>query len=236
MPLPKIAIPTFELIQPSTQEPLMYRPFLVKEEKLLLIAKESGDKKDIHNAIKQIVNNCVLKESFDANQIPIFDMEYIFINIRSKSVSNVVKFKVEDSTDDQDYELEVNLDEVQVVTDENHTNKIQINDEIGLVMKYPMPEISERIMNMTSFTDIAYETVMSSIDYVYDEENVYPWNENSQKEKEQFLDSIDTKTYDKITDFFSTMPKIEHVVTYTNSKGEEKKVVFRNLEDFFTLG
>jgi hypothetical protein len=236
MPLPQIAAPTFELIQPSTQETLQYRPFLVKEEKLLLIAKESGDKKDIHNAIKQIVNNCVLKDEFDANHIPIFDMEYIFINIRSKSVSNIVNFKVEDSTDGQEYELEVNLDEVQVVTNEEHTKKIVVNDQIGIVMKYPMPEIAERIMEMTSFTNIAYETIMSSIDYVYDEENVYPWNENSKEQKEMFLDSLDTKTYDKLTDFFATMPKIEHIVSYTNSKGEEKKVIFRNLEDFFTLG
>jgi hypothetical protein len=236
MPLPQIAAPTFELIQPSTQETLQYRPFLVKEEKLLLIAKESGDKKDIHNAIKQIVNNCVLKDGFDANHIPIFDMEYIFINIRSKSVSNIVNFKVEDSTDGQEYELEVNLDEVQVVTNEEHTKKIVVNDQIGIVMKYPMPEIAERIMEMTSFTNIAYETIMSSIDYVYDEENVYPWNENSKEQKEMFLDSLDTKIYDKLTDFFATMPKIEHIVSYTNSKGEEKKVIFRNLEDFFTLG
>jgi len=235
MPLPKIAVPTFELIQPSTQEVLYFRPFLVKEEKLLLIAKESGDKKDIHRAIKQIVNNCVVKEGFDVDQIPIFDMEYIFINIRSKSVSNIIEFKVEDSTDELEYAFELNLDEVKIQYDENHTKKIQVNEQIGIMMKYPSPAIADSIMDMTSFTDITFKTIIDCIDYVYDEEDVYPWSESSMKEKEEFLDTLDTKTFEKITNFFATMPKIEHIIEYTNSKDEQKKVIFRNLDDFFTL-
>jgi hypothetical protein len=236
MPLPKIASPTFELIQPSTQEKLLFRPFLVKEEKLLLVAKESGEKSDIHNAIKQIVNNCVLKDDFDVNKIPIFDMEYIFINIRSKTVSNIVKFKVEDSTDNLEYELELNLDDVKVTFNEQHTKKIQINENIGIVMSYPLPTIEEKIKSLKSITDVTFETVKECVDYVYDENNVYKWSETSETEKEQFLDTLDRETFVKITDFFDTMPKIQHIVTYTNSLGEEKKVMFRNLEDFFTLG
>jgi hypothetical protein len=235
MSLPKIAHPTFDLIQPSTGEKLLYRPFLVKEEKILLIAKESGDKHDIHNAIKQIVNNCVIKENFDVNKIPIFDMEYIFINIRAKSVSNIIEFKVEDSTDELEYSFELNLDEVEVQFDESHNKKIQVNDTIGIMMKYPNAEIGDKILNMKSMTDITFETIMQSIDYVYDEESVYPWHETSLKEKEEFLDTLDRKAFENIINFFGTMPKIEHVIEYENSKQEKKRIVFRNLEDFFTL-
>lgn len=236
MPLPKIAAPTFELIQPSTQEPLKYRPFLVKEEKLLLIAKESGDKHDIHNAIKQIVNNCVEKEGFDVNKIPIFDMEYIFINIRAKSVSNIIEFKVEDSTDEQEYSFELNLDDVKVQFDESHTKKIVINDTIGIMMKYPTAEIGDKIMELKSISEITFETIMQSIEYVYDEEEVHPWDDSTLKEKEEFLDTLDRKTFESIINFFGTMPKIEHIIEYQNAKDETKRIVFRNLEDFFTLG
>lgn len=233
--LPKIAAPTFELTQPSTGKTIQYRPFLVKEEKSLLIARESGERKDVFNAVKQIINACVMTEGFDVNQIPLFDMEYIFINLRAKSVNNIVEFQVEDSTDGKTYDLSVDLDEVQVVFPEGHDNKVQISDKIGLVMKHPTPEISDKIANLETVAEITYQTMMSCIDYVYDEEETYPWAQSSDKERKEFLDNLPIEAYNKIQKFFETVPKIEHIVTYENSEGVEKKVVFRNLEDFFTL-
>lgn len=233
--LPKIAAPTFELTQPSTGKTIQYRPFLVKEEKSLLIARESGERKDVFNAVKQIINACVMTEGFDVNQIPLFDMEYIFINLRAKSVNNIVEFQVEDSTDGKTYDLSVDLDEVQVVFPEGHDNKVQISDKIGLVMKHPTPEISDKIANLETVAEITYQTMLSCIDYVYDEEETYPWAQSSDKERKEFLDNLPIEAYNKIQKFFETVPKIEHIVTYENSEGVEKKVVFRSLEDFFTL-
>ena len=233
--LPKIDIPTFEMVQPSTGNKLIYRPFLVKEEKLLLVAKESGEQADIYNAIKQIINNCVVTEGFDVDSIPIFDMEYIFIKLRAVSVSNVVKFQVNDSTDGQTYDLEVDLNDIQVNFPENHEKKIMISDEIGMVMKYPTPAISEKLKNSKTITDVTSTTIQECIEYVFDEEDTYPWSQSTPKEREEFLDQLPIDAYNKIQNFFETSPSIEHIVTYINSENTEKKVVFRDLNDFFML-
>lgn len=233
--LPKIAAPTFEVLQPSTKKKLTIRPFLVKEEKILLMAKESGEQTDIYMAIKQIINNCVLTEGFNVNDIPIFDMEYLFIKLRAISVSNIVKFKVEDSTDGIEYNLQLDLNEVEVKYPENHSKKIAITDEVGLVMKYPTPAISEKLKEVKSVVDIAETTISESIDYVYDENDTYLWAQATPKEKKEFLDNLTIDAYNKIQEFFNTSPMIEHIVYYTNSEGKEKKVYFRDLNDFFTL-
>lgn len=236
MNLPRIDIPTFELIQPSTNKPLQYRPFLVKEEKILLIAKESGEPGDVYNAIKQIINNCVVTEGFDVNTIPIYDMEYIFIQLRAKSVNNIVKFQVEDSDDGITYDLELDLNDVEVKMPNGLSNKIMENDEIGLVLNYPTASVTDALAESESLTEAIYQLILNCVDYVFDSEDVYPWKECSQEEKEAFLDTLSTSTFAKIQEFFEYTPKIEHVVTYKNSEGKEKRVVFRDLNDFFTLG
>lgn len=233
--LPKIDIPTFELVQPSTRNKLIYRPFLVKEEKILLVAKESGEQADIYNAIKQIINNCVVTEGFDVDTIPIFDMEYIFIKLRSVSVNNIVKFQVNDSTDGQTYDLEVDLNEVEIQYPEGHDKKIMITDDIGIVMKYPTPAISEKLKDSKSISDVTSTTIEECIDYVFDDDDTYPWSQSTPKEKEEFLDQLPIEAYNKIQTFFETAPSIEHVVTYINSENTEKRVVFRDLNDFFML-
>lgn len=236
MALPKINTPTFELVQPSTGEKLMYRPFLVKEEKILLVAKESGEKIDIYNAIKAIVNNCVLKENFDVNDIPIFDMEYIFIKIRAASVGNVVKFQVIDSDDGITYDLQLDLNEVEVEFSEEHTNKVMITDEVGVVLKHPTPKVADELSAKTNLAEISEAMLDAAIDQIFDNEDVFSWKQESQKDKKEFLDSLPIDSYNKIQEFFETSPKIEHVVTYTNSNNKEKRVVFRDLDDFFQLG
>jgi len=236
MALPKISTPTFECELPSTKESIRYRPFLVKEEKVLLIAKESGEKVDIYNAIKTIVNNCVLKEGFDVNDCPTWDMEYLFIQIRSVSVGNIVKFKVVDSNDGIEYDLQLDLNDVVVQFPEEHDNKIMLTDEIGLTLKYPTPALSDKITNIESLVELNETMIGECIDTIFDSEDVYSWKQESKKDKKEFIENMPVEAFSKIQDFFSSSPKIEHIVNYTNSEGTEKKVVFRDLEDFFQLG
>jgi hypothetical protein len=236
MALPKISTPTFECELPSTKEKILYRPFLVKEEKVLLIAKESGEKIDIYNAIKTIVNNCVLKEDFNVNTLPVFDMEYLFIQIRSVSVGNVVKFKVQDSTDGIEYDLELDLNDVVVQFSEDHSNKIMITDDIGITLKYPTPAMSDAMVKVENMVDLTDKMLDACIDTIYDEDDVYSWKQESKKNKQEFIDMLPIDAYNKIQKFFETSPKIEHIVNYTNSEGTEKRVVFRDLDDFFQLG
>lgn len=236
MALPKISTPTFECELPSTKESIRYRPFLVKEEKVLLIAKESGEKVDIYNAIKTIVNNCVLKEGFDVNSCPTWDMEYLFIKIRAVSVGNIVKFKVIDSTDGIEYDLQLDLNEVVVEFPDNLDNKIMLTDDIGLMLKYPTPALSDEIAGVENLVELNEKMIGECIDTIFDAEDVYSWKQESAKDKKEFLDNLPVEAYNKIQEFFANSPKIEHVVTYTNSEGKEKRVVFRDLEDFFQLG
>lgn len=235
MPLPKISAPTFDVVQPSTQTPLMVRPFVVKEEKILLMAKESGERKDIFNAVRQIVGNCVITEGWDVNDCTIYDLEYIFLKLRAISIDNMVKFQVQDSSDGIQYDLEVDLNEVEVHFPEGYDKNVKINDEVGLILKPLSPDVTERLTGLDSLTDLTYETVKSSIDQVYDEEEVYPWREVSDSEQDEFLDALPLEAFKQIEKFFAATPGIRHVVEYENSKGEVRKVIFRNLDDFFTL-
>lgn len=236
MSLPKIAAPTFELTQPSTGKKLQYRPFLVKEEKILLTARESGERSDIFRAIKQIINNCVIDEDFDVNKAPVFDMEYLFIHLRAKSIDNIIKFQVQDSDDGNTYDLQVDLYDVEVnFPKEKHDGLIQISENLGVKMKFPTAEISDHIKNLKTLSEVEHEMIMQCIECVYDEENTYPWDKESKKEKEAFLDSLPVDAYNKMQEFFDTAPFIEHEVKYNNKEGKEKKVVFRSLDDFFIL-
>ena len=165
MGLPLVQAPTFTIVQPSTQKELLIRPFLVKEEKILLIAKESAEDKDVYGSVKQVVQNCVLTDGFDVNDIPVYDLEYLFIKLRSVSVSNIVKFSVEDSDDGITYDLEANLDEVEVNFPADHDNKIMITDDVGVVLRAPTPQLAEQIKGMTDIADIIYETIKHSNRY-----------------------------------------------------------------------
>ena len=236
MSLPKIDVATFEMEQPSTKNKILYRPFRVKEEKILLMAKESENKVDVINAVKQVVSNCILNEDFNVKNIPLFDLEYFFIKLRAASVSNICEFTVTDSDDGKDYTLEVNLDDVEVEFPENIDKKIMITDDIGVMMKYPDATLSDKISDKVSTTELLYELVANSIDFVFTKDDTYSWSDSTTEEREEFLDNLSGNDYVKITEFFSVIPKINHIVTYNNSEGKEKKVFFRSLDDFFDLG
>ena len=236
MALPTINTPTYELEVPSTDEKIKYRPFLVKEEKILLIAMESGEGKDILNAVKEIVTECTF-EKLDLGKMPMFDIEYIFLNIRAKSVGEISNLRLKCPDDEETYaDVEVDLSKVQVQVEKGHSPKIELTDEMGLVMAYP----SIDSFSKTGITDITAENMLevisSCIHQVYDKkgEEVFDAKDQSKKELTEFIESLNTTQFRAVQQFFDTMPKLKHVVTIENPNTKVKTdVVLQGLNDFF---
>lgn len=236
MALPKISYPIFELILPSNKQTIKYRPFLVKEEKILLTAQASGEPQDIVNSIRQVINNCIITEDVDIDNLTTFDLEYLFIKIRSKSVNNVITLAYKDLEDDKRYEVEVDLDAIEVKEDPNHTNNIDIGNGLGIIMKYPSASLATSLVFIDGEMDIFFEVLKSCIESVYDSEKVYDVKEYSVDELDEFVQSLSVNAFKSIQDFFSTMPRIYYEVKYTNSLGNEKVIPLTTLNDFFSLG
>lgn len=236
MALPKINHPTFELTLPSNKQKVKFRPFLVKEEKILLMAMQGEDSEEILNSIKQVINNCILTDGVDIDKLATFDLEYLFIKIRAKSVNNMVKLTYRDLEDDKKYDFEVNLDEVEVKFDSNHTNKIEINKSIGFFLSYPNAGISSRIKDVENETDLFFSILKNCIEKIYDGENEYHTSSATEEELEEFMQNLDVKSFNKIQEFFSSMPKLYYEINYTNSLGNERTIKLSTLNDFFTLG
>lgn len=234
LPFDKMMAPQFECVVPSTKQTVKFRPYLVKEEKVLLIAKESNDARQIYNAVKQIVQNCVL-DQITVDDLPSVDLEYLFLKIHSKTLSNISKLAFRDQEDDTLYKFEVDLDTVEVIETEGHTDKIAINNELGMVMRYPTVKMVEALESDNE-VDLGYELTRVCISVVYDEETVYPFSENSTKEQIEFVENLSVDAYEKVQEFFRTIPKLEYELAYTNSLGTEKKIVLRGLTDFFSWG
>jgi hypothetical protein len=235
MTLPKIQYPIFDLNIPSTGQNVTFRPFLVKEEKILLIAQQSQSETDIMRAIKQIINNCVIDKDFDVDKLTTFDIEYMFLKFRSKSVNNIVKVTYKDNEDQELYDFEIDLDKVEMIVPEIE-NKIKINEELGIVLKYPSASVVDSIKTASTEDEILDEFMFSSISYVYDSENIYPFDENTKEEKKEFLDSININAFGKIQEFLENLPKLSYTIEYTNKNGKEVKIELSSLSDFFTLG
>jgi hypothetical protein len=236
MPLPKISHPTFELKLPSTQEVIKYRPFLVKEEKLLLIAQASSEPVDIVNAIRQVIHNCILTKEVDVNNFTTFDLEYLFLKIRSKSVNNIITLTYKDLEDEQRYEVEINLDDIEIKETEGHTNRIPITVDTGMIMRYPKADLNNMLTEADEEMDVFFTILEYCIEKVYDNQDVYIFSETSEEERDEFIASLDVETFKKIQDFFATMPKLFYEAKYTNSLGKEKVIQLTTLNDFFTLG
>ena len=236
MALPKLNVPTYELVVPSTDEKIKYRPFLVKEEKILLIAMESGETKDMLQAVKDIVDECTFNK-LKLGDIPMFDVEYIFLNIRAKSVGEVSKLKVLCQDDGKTYaNVEVDLNEVQVQVEEGHTNKIELTDEMGVIMKYPTIDS----FNANGITDITTENMLeviaACIAQIYDKkgEEIYDSKDSTQKELVDFVEQLNTSQFQDMQKFFDTMPSLKHEVTVKNPKTKkESNVILTGLNDFF---
>lgn len=236
MALPKIGYPIFELTLPSTKETIKYRPFLVKEEKILLTAQAGGEPADIINSVKQVINNCIITNGISVDDLATFDLEYLFIKIRAKSVNNIIELTYRDLEDEKRYEVEVNLDEVEIKEDPTHTSKFDIGGGYGLVMRYPKADLTNSLKFIDGDMSAFFEVLKNSIESVYDSENVYKFSDYTAEEIDEFVQDLDTKAFKKIQEFFATMPKLYYEVKYTNSLDKEKVIPLTSLNDFFTLG
>jgi len=236
MALPKLDIPIYELVVPSTDEKIKYRPFLIKEEKILLIAMESGETKDMLQAVKDIVDECTFNK-LNLGTMPMFDIEYIFLNIRAKSVGEVSKLKVLCQDDMKTYaSVEIDLNDIEVQVNEGHTNKIELTDEMGVIMKYPTID-SFNVNNITDITtDNMLEVIAACIAQIYDKkgEEVYDSKDSTQKELIEFVEQLNTTQFQDIQKFFDTMPALKHTITVKNPKTKkESEVTLTGLSDFF---
>ena len=236
MALPKLNTPTYELEVPSTDEKIRYRPFLVKEEKILLMAMESKDNAQIINAVKDIVKSCTF-DKVDVSTMPMFDMEYIFLNIRAKSVGEISKLKILCPDDKKTYaSVDLDLTKVEVQVGDDHTNKIELTDDMGLIMTYP---------TIDSFLDSGIETITannmldiigSCILQIYENkgEKVYQGKDQTKKELTEFIEQMNSGQFRKVQSFFDTMPKLTHTVKVKNPKTKKtSEVKLTGLNDFF---
>ena len=240
MPLPKIATPSYELELPSTGKTIQYRPFLVKEEKLLVIALESQDTKQITNAIKAVIRSCILTKSVKVEELPTFDIEYLFLNIRGKSVGEDIDVKIICPDDEEtEVSVNVNLDDIQIQKSENHSNKISLDKNLMMELKYPSlnefvksnfdPNDTDR-----SAMDQSFDLISTCIDKIYNEDEVWAASDCTKKEIKDFLESMNSSQFKQIETFFDTMPKLSHSIKVTNPKTKvESDVVLEGLASFF---
>jgi citrate lyase gamma subunit len=238
MPLPKIATPTYELELPSTGETIQYRPFLVKEEKLLVIALESEDNKQITTAIKTVIKNCILTKNIKVESLPTFDIEYLFLNIRGKSVGEEIEVNIICPDDEEtQVAVKINLDDIKVQKNEEHTNKIKLDSSIMMQMKYP--SLDQFIKTNFDFDnknamDQSFELIASCIDKIFTEDEVWSTADVTKKELNDFLESMNSSQFKDIEKFFETMPKLSHTIKVTNPKTKvESDVVLEGLASFF---
>ena len=238
MPLPKIATPTYELELPSTGKTVKFRPFLVKEEKLLVIAMESEDTKQITTAIKTVISNCIETKGIKVETLPTFDIEYLFLNIRGKSVGEEIEVNLICPDDGEtSVPVKISLDDIKVQRNEEHNNKIKLDDHLVMEMKYPSLEQFIKSNFDTSDNnalDQSFELISSCVDKIYSEEEVWAAADVTKKELMDFLEQMNSKQFKQIEKFFETMPKLSHKVKITNpNTSVESEVVLEGLASFF---
>jgi len=238
MPLPKISTPTYELEIPSSKKKVKYRPFLVKEEKILIIAMESEDSNQIANAVKNVISNCILSKGVKVEELSTFDIEYLFLNIRGKSVGEEVEVLITCPDDNEtQVPITINLDDIKIQVSEDHSRDIKLDDTLVLRMKYP--SMNEFIKNNFSIggdigVDETFELISSCIEQVYSEEESWSASDCTKKELNEFLEQLSSKQFKEIEKFFDTMPKLSHLIQIKNPKtGVESEVALEGLSAFF---
>ena len=238
MPLPKIATPTYELELPSTGQSINYRPFLVKEEKLLVLALETEDTKQITTAIKNVLKNCVLTKGVKVDQLPTFDIEFLFLNIRGKSVGEEIEVNII-CPDDEETQIPVtiNLDDIGIQKNDTHSNQIKLDKDLMMELKYP--SLEQFIKNNFDFDDAnamdqSFDLIAACIDKIYTADEVWAVADCTKKEVKEFLEQMNSSQFKEIEKFFETMPKLSHTVKVTNPKTKVKSdVVLEGLASFF---
>lgn len=238
MPLPKISTPTYELELPSTGQAIKFRPFLVKEEKLLVIALETEDTKQITNGIKTVIKNCIETKGIKVEELPTFDIEYLFLNIRGKSVGEDIEVNVICPDDEETtVPVKINIDDIKVKKNDNHSTKVKIDDSIMMEMKYPSLDQfikSNFEFNNDNAIEQSFELITSCIDKIYTEEEVWTSSDVTKKEINDFLETMNSSQFKSIENFFETMPKLSHKIKVKNPKTKvESEVVLEGLSSFF---
>jgi hypothetical protein len=237
MALPSVEVPRYELTLPSQDTKVQFRPFVVKEEKILLMAMESKDNNEIITATKEIINACTF-EQLDVDKLPMFDVEYLLLQIRAKSVGEISKFKVICPDDKQTAtDVEVDLSKIEVQVDDEHTNKVVVDEKrnLGLVLNYPSLEITKAGFDVNKTdVDTMFNVITSCIDHIFEGEKTYPAKDSTREELKSFLEELPQSTFLNIRKFFDTMPQLRHEVEVNNPKTNVKsKVIFKGLQDFF---
>ena len=239
MPLPKIDAPTYELTLPSSDRKVKYRPFLVKEEKLLIIAMESEDMNQIQTAVKQVLSNCILTRGIKVEKLSTFDIEYLFLNIRGKSVGETVDV-ILTCPDDGETRVDVTipLSDIQVQKDPKHTNIIQLDEQFSMKMRYPSLSefIQENFVDSgAEQIDQSFKMVAKCVEQVFTEEESWAASDHTEEEMVEFIEGLGTAQFKQLEEFFTTMPKLSHTVQVTNPKtGVKSEVVLEGLASFFS--
>jgi hypothetical protein len=240
MPLPKISTPTFELELPSNGKKIKYRPFLVREEKILIMALESEDMKQISSAIVQILSDCILTKTVKVQELSTFDIEYLFLNVRAKSVGESVEVNITCPDDEETtVQMEIDIDSIKVQKNPEHSNIIKLDDVLSMKLKYPsLDQFVENNFEVNeNETDVnkSLSMITSCIDIIYDAEDSWNASDSSKKELDEFIEQLNTKQFKEIEKFFTTMPKLSHTVMVKNPKtGIESEVVLEGLASFFS--
>ena len=241
MPLPKINTPTYELVLPSSGKKIKYRPFLVREEKILIMALETEDQKQITRAVIDILSSCIITKGIKLDKLATFDIEYLFLNVRSKSVGEQIEVNITCPDDGKtSVPINVDIDSIKIQKDKSHTNIVKLDDSLSLKLKYPSMEqfVStnfESAEESGSEIKTTLDMIISCIDTIFNEEESWPASESTKKELEEFLDQLNTKQFKMIEDFFATMPKLTHTLKVKNPKTNvESTVKLEGLASFFT--
>ncbi len=240
MPLPKINTPTYELVLPSTGKKIKYRPFLVREEKILIMAMESEDMTEITNAIVQILSDCILTKDVKVEQLATFDIEYLFLNVRAKSVGETVDVNITCPDDGEtQVEMSINIDSIKVQKTRGHKNIIKLDDILSMKLRYPsleqFVENNFETAEGTSEVGQSLSMITSCVDMIYNAEESWEASDYSKKELDEFIEQLNTKQFKQIEKFFTTMPKLSHKIAVKNPKtGVESEVVLEGLASFFS--
>ena len=235
MALPKLMHPTFDLTVPSIKKKVKFRPFLVKEEKLLLMAKQSEESADMTNVLRQIITNCDVESVLKIDELASFDIEYMFLKLRSKSVNNIIDLAYTDYEDDEVYKFQIDLDEVEVTFNKDHKNVVELTEESGIVMKYPTVDLMSEVVKQEDLSSILFLMIKGCMDQYYNGDEIIFFKDTTQEEIDEFVDNLPTSVLKDFELFFETMPRLYHKLEYKNKKGTDRVIELRTLEDFFTL-